>query len=74
MLLQVHNDGPAIPEEEQTTIFEPFYRLNNAQSSSKKGSGLGLSITKEIVERHKGQIWVESLQKPLLNLLSQLPF
>ena len=36
IILQVHNDGPAIPQEEQATIFEPFYRLASAQSSSKK--------------------------------------
>ena len=73
VLLQVHNDGPAIPEEEQTTIFEPFYRLTNAQSSSKKGSGLGLSITKEIVERHNGQIWVESSEGQGTTFFVQLP-
>jgi signal transduction histidine kinase len=74
VLLQVHNDGMAIPEEEQTTIFEPFYRLTNAQSSSEKGSGLGLSITKEIVERHGGQIWVESSEEQGTTFFVQLPF
>jgi signal transduction histidine kinase len=73
VLLQVHNDGPAIPEEEQTTIFEPFYRLTNAQSASKKGSGLGLSITKEIVERHGGRIWVESSEGQGTTFFVQLP-
>jgi len=73
VILQVHNDGPAIPQEEQATIFEPFYRLASAQSSSKKGSGLGLSITKEIVERHGGQIWVESLEGRGTTFFVQLP-
>jgi signal transduction histidine kinase len=73
VLLQVHNDGPAIPEEEQATVFEPFYRLASAQSSSKKGSGLGLSITKEIVERHGGQIWVESSEGQGTTFFVQLP-
>ncbi len=48
VLLQVHNDGPAIPEEEQTTIFEPFYRLNNAQSSSKKARVLDFRLPKRL--------------------------
>ena len=73
VILQVHSDGPAIPEEERATIFEPFYRLANAQSSSKKGSGLGLSITKEIVERHGGRIWVESLEGKGTTFFVQLP-
>jgi signal transduction histidine kinase len=73
IILQVHNDGPAIPQEEQATIFEPFYRLASAQSSSKLGSGLGLSITKEIVERHEGQIWVESAEGKGTTFFVQLP-
>lgn len=37
-------------------IFEPFYRASEAKLSSIQRSGLGLSINKEIVERHRGQI------------------
>lgn len=73
VILQVHNDDPVIPQEEQSTIFEPFYRLANAQSSSKKGSGLGLSITKDIVERHKGRIWVESSEEKGTTFFVRLP-
>lgn len=73
VILQVHNDAPAIPQEEQASIFEPFYRLANAQSSSKKGSGLGLSIAKDIVERHGGQIWVESSEGKGTTFFVQLP-
>ena len=73
VILQVHSDGSAIPEEEQATIFEPFYQLASAQSSSKKGSGLGLSITKEIVERHGGRIWVESVEGKGTTFFVQLP-
>ena len=73
VILQVHNDGPAIPQEVQATIFEPFYRLPSDQSSSKKGWGLGLSITKEIVERHGGKIWVESSEGKGTTFFVQLP-
>jgi signal transduction histidine kinase len=61
-LLVVHNDGSAIPLERQEAIFELFYRAPEAESSSIKGSGLGLSICKAIVERHDGEIWVESAE------------
>ena len=73
VILQIHNDGPAIPQEEQATIFEPFYRLPSAQSSSEKGWGLGLSISKEIVERHGGKIWVESSEGKGTTFFVQLP-
>lgn len=58
--IQVHNNGHAIPTQQQEHLFEPYYRAPNAQASPQEGSGLGLAISKEIVERHKGRIWVES--------------
>ena len=59
-IVQVHNEGTPIPKELQANLFEPFYRTPAAQSSSKKGWGLGLAISKQIVERHGGRIRVES--------------
>jgi signal transduction histidine kinase len=59
-LIQVHDEGPGIPEDQQTLIFEPFYRTPDAQASSKSGLGLGLAICKEIVERHGGHIGCNS--------------
>jgi signal transduction histidine kinase len=61
-LVRVHNEGTPIPQKLQANLFEPFYRAPAAQSSSKKGWGLGLAISKQIVERHGGRIWVESSQ------------
>ncbi|GER92256.1 hypothetical protein KDW_64180 [Dictyobacter vulcani] len=62
MLLQIHNTGSHIPLEQQQHIFELFYRAPIARSSTKQGWGLGLAISKEIVERHGGQMWVESAE------------
>ena len=53
LILMIHNDGHAIPPEQQTHIFEPFYRTPEAECSSIPGSGLGLAISKEIIERHE---------------------
>jgi signal transduction histidine kinase len=58
--IAVHDQGKGIPKDQQTKIFETFYRTPEALSSSKKGMGLGLAIAKEIVERHNGHIWCES--------------
>jgi signal transduction histidine kinase len=60
VILQVHNDGPALSQEQQEYLFEPFYRTPYAEDVFREGWGLGLTITKEIVERHGGHIWVES--------------
>lgn len=58
--IRVHNEGRAIPHEQQEHLFEPFYRTPEAHASPEEGCGLGLAISKEIVERHQGRIWVAS--------------
>ena len=54
------NQGPQIPEAQLNAIFEKFYRLDSARSSSTGGAGLGLAIAKEIVTAHKGTISASS--------------
>ncbi|KMQ00302.1 histidine kinase [Bacillus cereus] len=53
------NDGN-IPKDKLATIFEQFYRLDDARSSDTGGAGLGLAIAKEIIVQHGGQIYAES--------------
>ncbi|MFL0197967.1 vancomycin resistance histidine kinase VanS [Clostridium sp. WILCCON 0269] len=54
------NQGNPIPQEKLETIFEKFYRLDTARSTSTGGAGLGLAIAQEIVTAHNGTISVES--------------
>lgn len=56
---RIANTGPEISEEHQTRIFERFYRTEESRASEVVGSGLGLSICREIVLAHRGQIWME---------------
>ncbi len=55
--LSVRDDGPGIPPEYQSKIFEKFVQMNGRDAG---GTGLGLAICKEIVRAHGGTIWVES--------------
>jgi two-component system, NtrC family, sensor histidine kinase KinB len=55
--LSVRDDGPGIPSEYQSKIFEKFVQMNGRDAG---GTGLGLAICKEIVRAHGGTIWVES--------------
>jgi signal transduction histidine kinase len=60
VMMSVKDRGRGIAKDQQQHIFETFYRTPDAQSSSEHGLGLGLSISKDIVERHGGKIWCES--------------
>jgi two-component system sensor histidine kinase ChvG len=57
----VEDDGPGIPPESMEKIFERFY-THRPHKAFGQNSGLGLSISKQIVEAHDGRIWVENCQ------------
>lgn len=56
----VKNHGRTIPPDKLGRIFEQFFRLDSSRSSSTGGAGLGLAISKEIVELHHGTIHAAS--------------
>lgn len=71
--ISVRDHGHGIPKDQQEHIFDTFYRTPDAQSSAKRGLGLGLAITKDIVERHNGRIWVDSEQGKGSTFTVELP-
>jgi signal transduction histidine kinase len=58
--MQVTDTGIGIPEEAHSSIFEPFKQADNAITRENRGIGLGLSITKQLVELMGGRIVFES--------------
>jgi two-component system, OmpR family, sensor histidine kinase ChvG len=60
MLITVEDDGPGIPPEKLTAIFDRFYTERPTGEAFGTHSGLGLSISKQIVEAHGGRIWAEN--------------
>lgn len=69
----VRDTGIGMTPEEQTRIFEPFYRTETAKATSPQGTGLGLSIVKGIVDRYGGRIWVESVKEKGSTFRFELP-
>ncbi|WP_334106557.1 sensor histidine kinase [Methylobacillus sp.] len=55
-IIEVHDSGPGVMADDTVKLFDPFYRGHNAYESLVGGSGLGLSIAKEYVDAHHGQI------------------
>lgn len=58
--LTIQDTGVGIPETALPLVFERFYRVDDARSRDHGGAGLGLAITKSIVEEHGGSVLVES--------------
>jgi PAS domain S-box-containing protein len=73
VVFYVKDQGLGIPEEEQGRIFEKFYRLDPQMTRGVGGTGLGLYICSELVNRMGGHIWVESTEGKGSTFLLELP-
>lgn len=62
VLLSIIDSGSGIPDEEKQKVFEKFYRIGNEDTRKSKGTGLGLYIVKNLVERHNGTIIIRDNQ------------
>jgi len=58
--IDVSDTGFGIPKDAQESIFEEFFRVDNIINQEVKGTGLGLALVKNIIQAHKGKIWVKS--------------
>jgi signal transduction histidine kinase len=59
-IVSVSDTGPGISQADEQRIFEEFQQADSSSTRTKGGSGLGLSISRRIVELHGGRLWVES--------------
>lgn len=60
--LSVSDRGIGIPARQQARIFERFERADNSRAYGIGGTGLGLYLSRALVERHGGHIWLESVE------------
>ncbi|MEI7769897.1 MAG: sensor histidine kinase [Chloroflexales bacterium] len=60
MLVRIEDTGPGLLPEEIEQVFDPFYRAESTASLGISGRGLGLTITKAVIEQHDGHIWATS--------------
>lgn len=71
--LAVEDQGPGIPEDERQVVWEPFRRGAGATGSVTAGSGIGLSVVREIVHAHRGRAWVEEAPAGGARFVVELP-
>lgn len=62
VITSIQDQGVGIPENAVHYLFSKFYRVESVLSKGTKGTGLGLYIAKSIVDLHKGELWVESVE------------
>ena len=72
--IEITDNGIGIPQEELPLVFERFYRSSNMSEFYNSCSGLGLAITKEIIEKHKGEIKIESSFGNWTKVIVSLPY
>ena len=63
VLFMVQDEGIGIKEEDVNKLFRVDKELSTLGTNNEKGTGLGLILCKEFVEKHNGEIWVESLRE-----------
>ncbi len=59
VVVHVDDDGPGVPPEARDDVFRPFVRLDEARNQDESGSGLGLSIARDIARSHGGEVWLD---------------
>ena len=69
----VEDNGPGIPQEKMQDVFKPFFRLDESRNSKTGGVGLGLSIVKDVITSHGGEIFLEPSNRGGLRVVVRLP-
>jgi two-component system, OmpR family, heavy metal sensor histidine kinase CusS len=71
--VRIANTGPPIPPADRDRIFERFYRADPSRSGRVEGTGLGLSLAREIIRAHRGDLYLEASDSELTRFAVKLP-
>ena len=71
--IRIRDSGPGIPPAEQARVFDPFYRVETSRSRESGGTGLGLTIARNIAEQHGGSIALSNHPEGGLEVTLMLP-
>ncbi len=71
--VSIQDQGPGIPEDEQSNIFDDFHTLSAKSTDSEKSTGLGMSIVKKIIDKHNGKIRISNNENKGATITFSLP-
>lgn len=69
----IDDEGPGVPEADRKRIFDRFQRLERDRQSATAGTGIGLSVVKDLVDRHGGRCWVTAGERGGAKFIVELP-
>jgi signal transduction histidine kinase len=69
----VDDEGPGIPKAQRVRVFDAFFRLDRDQASPVAGSGIGLSLVRELAALHHGRVWAEDAPGRGTRVVIELP-
>ena len=72
-VVSVEDEGPGLPNEELTQVFEPFYRAEPSRNRNTGGIGLGLAVVRSIAHLHGGEVRLENRAEGGLRAIVRLP-
>ena len=72
-VITVSDHGIGIPKGDQEKVFSGFYRADNARKASVNGTGMGLYLSRAIIEQHGGTLWIESSEQAGTTIYVSLP-
>lgn len=72
-LVTIRNEGIGVPADELAHIFDGFYRATNAVEKQVNGTGMGLYLSRQTIQQHDGQLWIESVQNEHTTACISLP-
>ena len=71
--IKIADQGPGIPEDQLEKVFEPFYRVDPARSPQVTGAGIGMTLAREIIRSHGGDVTLRNRQEAGLSVMITLP-
>lgn len=74
VVIKVSDTGIGIPQADLARVFERFFRAEQPNAAHARGSGLGLSLVKAVVDAHNGRVWLESAPEQGTTVYIALPF